>query len=96
MRVKVYVAFISMASALSYQLFWQKMHIKNIPVRNKNKTPPSENRKKPQLLAPLGPADEAHKSPWSPLMTVSLAEAQRKGWRQDGPRIVELGFLTWV
>lgn len=29
-------------------------------------------------------------------MPVTLAEAQRKGWRWDGLQIEELGFLSWA
>lgn len=29
-------------------------------------------------------------------MSVSLAEAQRKGWRQDRLQTEDLGLLTWI
>ena len=86
-----------MAGALSYWLFWQKTYTKNLPVRNKNKPLPSKHRKKPQFFRfPLDLWVKLINLLGVHLMPVSLAEAQRMGWRQDGLQIEELGFLSWV
>lgn len=57
---------------------------KNIPVRSKNKASPSKNRKKPQLFRfPLDLWMRLINLLGVHLMSVSLAEAQRTGWKQE-------------
>ena len=102
MHIKVYRAFISMAGALSYWLFWQRTYTKNLPVRNKNKPPPSKNRKKATTLQiPSGPVSEAYKLSWSPFNACESGWSSEKGlemgWSTDGgARISELGLIFYL
>lgn len=66
----------------------ENTYSKNLPVRNKNKPPPSKTRKKATILPdPLWTCELINFLGVHLMPIYSLAEAQRKGWRWDGLQI---------